>query len=455
MGICDTVKQHAGAQFLDVIQWLDDTRNTLVYRFPIFNQAIQSGAKLVVREGQAAVFVAEGKFSECFGPGSYDLSTNTKSILSFFESIKYALNYPYKGDIYFVSTRKFTDQKWGTPQPLAVRDPDFGSIQIRAFGTFCYKISDPPTFLREVVGTDGLFTTDEINGQLKRKVLSVFASLLKDAKIPFDMLVGAGLELSDAVKENLTPRFLEDYGISVTDFTVDGVTLPPEVQKYYEKRQGMAMLGNLDAYAKLQAADAIPDAAKNPGIGGAGMGLGVGLAMGQQVVGTMMQSQGVSTFAPHTGLPSAPPPMPPPPPMATMFHYAGPSGQAQLGARDIAQKVAENRQAAHNVWAAGWPGWKAWTDVPEIVALVPPLPPPPPAPAVVNFHYASPQGTTEELPSNEIANRVRSQPGAAHLVWKAGFDGWKPAKDVPEIQAFLNAAVPPPPPGFPPPPPIG
>lgn len=451
MGIWDTVKQHATAQFLDVIQWLDDTRNTLVYRFPIFNQAIQDGAKLVVREGQAAVFVAEGKFSECFGPGTYDLSTSTKSIVSFFESIKYALNYPYKGDIYFVSTRKFTDQKWGTPQPIAVRDPDFGSIQIRAFGTFCYRIQDPARFLREVVGTDGLFTTDEINGQLKRKVLSVFASLLKDAKIPFDMLVGAGLELSDALKEALTPRFLEDYGIAVTDFTVDGVTLPPEVQKYYEKRQGMAMLGNLDQYAKLQAADAITDAARNPGIGGAGMGLGVGLAMGQQVVGAVAGSaQAPGTFNPHTGLTPA---VPPPPPMAPAmrYHYQGPAGQAQLTGQEVAGKVMENRAAPHHVWAPGWPGWKPWTEVPEIVALVPPVPPPPPT--VVRFHYHGPGGATEELGANDIAARVRQQPAASHLVWKAGFDAWKQAKDVPEIAMFLAGDVPPPPPGFPPPPP--
>jgi membrane protease subunit (stomatin/prohibitin family) len=446
MSLWNTIKTHATAQFLDVIEWLDDTRDTLVYRFPIFNQAIQDGGRLVVREGQSAVFVSEGRFSEVFAPGTYTLSTQNKPLLSFFESIKYQLNYPYKGDVYFVNTRKFTDQKWGTPQPVAVRDPDFGSIQIRAFGTFCYRISNPQKFLGEVVGTDGLFTTDEINGQLKRKVLSVFAALLKDAKIPFDMLVGSGLELAEALKEKLSPKFEEDYGITVTDFTVDGVTLPAEVQKYYEKRQGMAMLGNLDAYTKLQQADAIGDAARNPGIGGAGVGMGVGFAMGQQIGAGMGQAaQAPGTFNPHTGLgPAAPPP---PPPAAARLHYNGPAGQGEYTPAEIAAFVAANRDGTHHVWAPGWPGWKAWKDVPEVVAALPPAPPPPPG--ATRFHYSGSAGDSEEIPADEIARRVAAEPDGRHLVWRAGMAGWVEALQVPEIAALLGGGPPPPPAGPP------
>ena len=151
MGLWDTLTSNAKAQFLDVIQWLDESSNTLVYRFPTHQQAIQSGGKLVVREGQAAVFIAEGRLSEVFGPGTYELSTKTRAIAGFFETIKYAFNYPYKGDIYFVSTRQNTDQKWGTANPIILRDKDFGMVRLRAFGVFAYRVSDPATFLRELL----------------------------------------------------------------------------------------------------------------------------------------------------------------------------------------------------------------------------------------------------------------------------------------------------------------
>jgi membrane protease subunit (stomatin/prohibitin family) len=454
MGLWDTIKPHVGAQFLDVIQWLDDSRDTLVYRFPVFNQAIQSGGRLVVREGQAAIFVAEGRFSECFGPGTYELSTRTTAIISFFESIKYGLNYPYKGDIYFVNTRQFTEQKWGTPQPIPVRDPEFGSIQIRAFGTYQYRITDPVRFLREVVGTDGLFTTEEINGQLKRKVLSVFAALLRDAKIPFDMLVGAGLELSEALKEKITPIFQESYGIAVTDFTVDGVTLPDKVQEYYEKRQAMGIIGDLGAYTRMQQADAIGDAARNPGIGGAGVGMGVGLAMGQQIgqaMGGAAGPQGGAVFDPHTGLRGGGTPPPPPPGLARL-HYHGDAGEGQYTAQEIAQFIAQNRTGTHHVWAPGWPGWKPAMEVPEIARAVPPAPPPPPPVASQPFHYLGTGEQPEPLVATEIARRIAADPGGRHLVWRLELGGWKPAREVPEIAALL-AQVPPPPPGFPPPPP--
>jgi membrane protease subunit (stomatin/prohibitin family) len=453
MGLWDTIKTHAGAQFLDVIEWLDDSRNTLVYRYPIFNQAIQDGGKLVVREGQAAIFVSEGRFSECFGPGTYELSTRTKAVWGFFETIKYSLNYPYKGDIYFVNTRQFPDQKWGTPQPLPVRDPEFGSIQIRAFGIYQYRITDPVKFLREVVGTDGLFTVDEINGQLKRKVLSVFAALLRDAKIPFDMLVGAGLELAEALKEKITPIFQEAYGIAVTDFTVDGVTLPPKVQEYYEKRQGMGILGDLNAYTRLQQADAIGDAARNTGIGGAGVGMGVGWAMGQQIGGAMSgPQQGGGQFNPHQGLQGGGA-APPPPPGLAKLHYHGDAGKGEYTAQEIAQFVAKNRTGTHHVWAQGWPGWKPWSEVPEIVQAVPPAPPPPPPSTAQPFHYLGANEQPEQLVAAEIAKRMAADPGGRHLVWRLELGGWKPAAEVDEIVAAMNTGGPPPPPGSAPPPP--
>ena len=184
MGLWDTLKQHAGAQFLDVIEWLDDSNDTIVYRFPVFNQAITDKSKVVVREGQAVVFIHEGVLSDVFGPGTYTLDTRNAPITSFFSSIKYGLNYPYKGDIYFVNTKQFRENRWGTSNPVMMRDAEFGPVRIRAFGIYTYRVTDPGVFLKQVVGTDGLFTTDEINGQLKRKLVSGLADTIGKARIP-------------------------------------------------------------------------------------------------------------------------------------------------------------------------------------------------------------------------------------------------------------------------------
>lgn len=375
MGLWDTLTQHAKAQFLDVIQWMDDSKDTLVYRFPMFQQAIQDGGKLVVREGQAGVFIAEGRLSEVFGPGTYTLSTNNKAISSFFESIKYSLNYPFKGDVYFVSTKQNTDQKWGTANPIIMRDKDFGMVRIRAFGIFAYRISDPAIFLREIVGTNGWLTTEEINGQLKRKLVSALADTIGESKIPLLDLMGQYMDLGDALRQRLNGWFQENYGITLTDFVVENISVPPEVEKMLDKRTSMGIVGDMGAFTQFQTANAIEDAAKRPGGGGAFMEAGLGLAMG----GVMGQQMGRATaqqgaFNPQVGL-SAPPPLPPP---AAVFHYNGPDGSTlQLGAGDIAQRVSANPTGRHLVWREGLSGWLDPKTVPEIAAAFGPPPPPP------------------------------------------------------------------------------
>jgi membrane protease subunit (stomatin/prohibitin family) len=449
MGLWDTLKQHAGAQFLDVIEWLDDSRNTIVYRFPIFNQAIQDGGKLVVREGQAAVFINEGKLSEVFGPGTYELSTRTKAVWSFFETIKYQLNYPYKGDIYFVNTRQFMDQKWGTSNPIMLRDADFGPTRIRAYGTYTFRVTDPAQFLREVVATDGLFTTNEIEGQLKRKLVSQFTDAVVSAKVPVLDLGARFSELGEGMSKQMTPWFQQHYGITLTDFTIENVSLPPNVEKALDKRTSMGVLGDLNAYSQFQAANALEDAAKNPGSGGAMMNAGMGFAMGNVMANQMAQAHqpGGGQFNPQHGMAQGPPP--PPPSTGMQYHYHGPGNdQGQFNAQQIAQKIAANREGAHNIWAAGWPGWKPWSQVPEIAGLVPPASPP-----GATFHYHGASGQAE-LSAQQIAAKVRADPGGRHMVWKQGFDGWKDAKEVPEIAAAMSAGGPPPPPGSPPPPPM-
>jgi membrane protease subunit (stomatin/prohibitin family) len=350
MGLWDTLKQHAGAQFLDVIEWLDDSRNTIVYRFPIFNQAIQDGGKLVVREGQAAVFINEGKLSEVFGPGTYELSTRTKAVWSFFETIKYQLNYPYKGDIYFVNTRQFMDQKWGTSNPIMLRDADFGPTRIRAYGTYTFRVTDPAQFLREVVATDGLFTTNEIEGQLKRKLVSQFTDAVVSAKVPVLDLGARFSELGEGMSKQMTPWFQQHYGITLTDFTIENVSLPPNVEKALDKRTSMGVLGDLNAYSQFQAANALEDAAKNPGSGGAMMNAGMGFAMGNVMANQMAQAHqpGGGQFNPQHGMAQGPPP--PPPSTGMQYHYHGPGNdQGQFNAQQIAQKIAANREGAHNI----------------------------------------------------------------------------------------------------------
>ncbi|MFT5584717.1 MAG: membrane protease subunit (stomatin/prohibitin family) [Cognaticolwellia sp.] len=432
MSLWKTLKNHAGAQFLDVIQWLDDSGDTLVYRFPIFNQAIQDGGKLVVRPGQAAVFVNEGQLSESFGPGTFELSTRTKAISSFFDSIAYKLNYPYKGDVYFISTTRQTAQKWGTPAPFLFEDPKYGGIEIRAFGTFEYRITDPGRFLSEVVGTKGLFTSAEINGQLKAQLIDAFRANLKRLAVEKDINVNHldthFYELKGAFLEGMNPGFVEKYGLTLTDFSIGGLNLPDDLRAILNKRREMDMLGDPERFARFQAANAMRDAAQNPGMAGSMMGAGVGMGMGQ-MMGAQMSAPPVQ----HT---------PPPPPGPAQLHYTGPGGQAQLSAQEIAQRVAQDRTANHQVWAPGWPSWKSWDEVPQVASLLPP--PAPPAPSASSYHYAGPAGQRGEYSAEEIQARIAGNPSGRHMVWKDGMPAWAEAKTVLEFQSAAPPPLPPP-----------
>jgi membrane protease subunit (stomatin/prohibitin family) len=439
MGLWDKLKQHAGAQFLEVIDWMDDSKDTLVFRYPTFNQAITDNSKLVVREGQASVFVAEGRLSEVFGPGTYKLDTKNAPVMRFFQSIVYKLEEPYKGDIYFVNTRQFTDNGWGTATPIMLRDAEFGPVRIRAYGVFSYRITDPATFLRQLVGTDGLFTTDEINGQLKKKLVGSLAQVVGQARIAVLDLAGSYQDLGDRLRDQLNPTFAESYGITLTDFTIQSISLPEEVEKALDTRTKMGVLGNLDAYTKLKAADAIEHAAKNPGMGGMAASMGVGFGVGNQVGAQIARSQGAA-FDPQTGMQGGAPITPPPLPQAEVWHYHGPSGQHQLPLSELVSRVGADRSANHMVWKPGFPAWKSWREVPEIAGQLPAAPPPMPG-GSASYHYNGPAGQgTKSL--DEVVAAVMSNPGGAHHVWQSGWSGWKGVQDVPEIAARL----PPPPP---------
>jgi membrane protease subunit (stomatin/prohibitin family) len=445
LGLWNTLKKHAGAQFLEVVEWLDDTKDTIVWRFPVFNQAITDNSKLVVREGQAGVFVSEGRLSDVFGPGTYTLDTSNKAVLSFFTSIAYQLNYPYKGDVYFVSTRQFMDNGWGTPNPIMLRDAEFGPVRIRAFGTYSYRITDPAEFLRQVVGTDGLFTTDEINGQLKRKLVSELADTIGQARIPVLDLAANYSDLAAALCERINPIFQSSYGITITDFNIQNISLPEAVEKALDERTKMGVLGNLDAYTKLKSAEAIQTAAGNQGIGGMGVGMGVGFGVGNQMANQMSGAQGAGPFNPHTGMQGPPTPAPPPPPAASTWHYSGSGGQSTLGLADVVARISADRDGTHHLWQPGWAGWKPWKEVPEVASQIA-APPPPPGAASVSFHYNGPSGQAVKSLA-EVVQAVQASPGAKHHVWQQGWSGWKSAGDVAEIQAELakNQGPPPPP----------
>ncbi|GLH73926.1 hypothetical protein GETHLI_24280 [Geothrix limicola] len=295
MGLMDWGK----AQFLDILEWLDDSNDTLAWRFPMRGQEIQNGGQLVVRESQEAVFVNEGQMADVFKPGTHRLTTQNLPILATLKGWKYGFESPFKSDVYFISTKLYNDLKWGTSNPIMMRDADFGMLRIRAFGIYSIKVVDSATFLRQLVGTNGVYTVPDISEQLRKTIMSRFTDVLGEAKVPALDLASKYDELSDLVRQKLAEEF-KTMGLELSKFFVENISLPEEVEAMMDKRTGVGMMAPvMGAYTQMQVADSIPLAAQNPG-GVAGMGMGVGLGfgmgnmMGQQMAGSqqMMGQQG-------------------------------------------------------------------------------------------------------------------------------------------------------------------
>ena len=351
MGIFDKIKGQIGAQFLDVIEWTSEDASLIAWRFPIFDKAIQDGGQLVVREGQVAIFVQEGVLSDVFGPGTYELSTNSPAISGFFDSIAYQFNNPYKGDVYFFSTKKFAENGWGTKNPIMYEADGFGALELRAFGHFDFKLTEPTVFLREVVSTEAEVSIDQLVGKLRSKMASAFGDMLNESKLPFAKVSGQFDELGEAMMTSKADAFATDFGLTLTDFVVESVSLPEEVLKSFREAQSMKMVG-AGNYTEFQAAKAIRGSSDGSG-GGANtmMEAGVGMAMGQMLAGQMAGGAQAPQAAPASATP-------PPAPSQATFHYNGVAGSGQFTAEHIAGLVAANRGGAHNVWASGWPEWK-------------------------------------------------------------------------------------------------
>jgi membrane protease subunit (stomatin/prohibitin family) len=361
MSLLDKIR----GEFIDIIEWTEPPHSEiLAYRFPRYDNEIKMGARLTVREGQAAAFVNEGQLADVFAPRMYTLETHNLPILSTLRGWKYGFHSPFKAEVYFVSTRQWTDQKWGTQNPILLRDPEFGPVRVRAFGTYSFQVTDPAAFLRQLVATDPSFETYEITAQLRNAIVARFADALGQAKLAVLDLAGSYDRIGQAALEKIRPD-LAAMGLALRAFYVENVSLPPEVEQALDKRTQMGVLGNLDQYAKFQAANAIPEAAANPGgLGGAGASLAAGMAMGQQMARALQ--------------PSAAPGTPPPLPGSSGFFLG--VGGVQSGPFDLAALQAKLRDGsltrATLVWRQGMPEWTPAERVAELAALFAAMPPP-------------------------------------------------------------------------------
>ena len=302
MGLMDYLK----TQFLEIIQWQDDSRDTISFRYPDEDKEIKRGAQLIVRESQAAQFIYLGEFGDTFGPGKHTLSTDNIPILSTLKGWKYGLESPFKADVYFVNTRLFTGNKWGTANPIMLRDADFGIVRARAYGTFDFHVSDVKVFLKEVAGTDDHFRLDEFADTMRSRIVSVFTDALASAKVPVLDVAARYTELGEALLPAINPAVTAKYGIEISSFIVENVSLPPEVEQAIDKRSSMAAVGNLNDYVKFQMAEAMGKG-EGGGMANTAAQLGAGLAMGQQMMSAMGSTQTTPPVAPAGAVP---PPIP-------------------------------------------------------------------------------------------------------------------------------------------------
>ena len=369
MGFFDKLK----GEFIDIIEWTGGGDGTLAYRFDRYQNEIKNGAKLTVREGQVAIFVNEGKLADIFTPGMYELKTENLPILSTLKGWKYGFNSPFKAEVVFVATTRQTDQKWGTKSPITLDDPRFGFVEIRAFGTYVIKVNDPRVFLTTVVGTDGEFTAEEISGQLRSLIVTRFTDAIGESNLTVERFASQLNELSEFALTSMAPEFL-NYGLELCDILVENVSMPDEIKKEIHELSRLGRI-NIAQYQQLKAAKAIEKAAENPGgVAGAGVGLGAGFAianqMGNAFSGANMGNQQQTT--------TAPPPPPLPGQQVVSYHVAL-NGQ-QAGPYDIntLKGLVDSNQLNQEtlVWTNGMANWTKAGEVPALAVLFLKSPPP-------------------------------------------------------------------------------
>jgi membrane protease subunit (stomatin/prohibitin family) len=348
-------------EFVDIIEWLDSTDDTMVYRFQRYNNEIKMGAKLIVRPGQKAVFVNEGRIADSFEPGMYRLNTQNLPILSTLMGWAYGFNSPFKAEVYFFNTKIFTNLKWGTSNPIIIRDPELGPVRLRAYGTYNVRIAQPQEFLQKLVSTDGLLQVEEVSDQIRNMILTSFTTGFGTARIPLFDFAARYTELGETIR-NAMQSEVQSFGLDLTQLLIENVSLPSEVEAALDKRASIGMLGNMQQYAQYQAANAIEESAQNPSGGNSPLDFGVGIAMGQQLTNAMQ------SFSQPTN--STPPASPVPPQW-----YISLNGQ-NLGPFSINQLLQNGLTPQSFVWRAGMKNWQLASQVAELASLLPGSPPP-------------------------------------------------------------------------------
>lgn len=377
MDIFGKIKEKLTNEFIDIVEWLDYTDDTIAYRFERYQNEIKNGAKLIVREGQTAVFINEGQLADVFGPGTYDLTTQNLPILSTLKGWKYGFNSPFKAEVYFVNTHLFTDEKWGTKSPITLSDDRFGLVEIRAFGTYAFKISDAGKFIKDIVGTDSNFTNFEINEHLKSLIATRFTNTVGQANLPIELYAANTTELSDTCREVMAPEF-QSVGISLEKFYIENVSMPEDLKKEIFEYSRIDKL-DLDKLTKFKTAKAIEAAAQNEGgTAGAGMGMGMGFVLAQQMGGMM---GGNTQAAPQQAAQPSAGAVPPPMPAQTLYYYAVNGAQQGPATFEQLQSLFANRTINRDslVWKQGMSAWTALKEVEELKSFLggntpPPLP---------------------------------------------------------------------------------
>lgn len=364
MGFLDKLR----AELVDIVEWVDDSRTVLVWRFPRYHNQIKQGAKLIVRPGQVAVFVHKGKLADVFPPGTHELNTENLPILSTLQGWKHGFDSPIKAEIYFVSTRQITELKWGTPKPVIVRDPDFGPVRVRAFGTYTLRASDPRALLSELVGADGEFDVEEINVLLRSLIGSAFAETVANSGLSVPDLAASYGAMSDTLREAVKAKVDDEYGLDIPVLAIVNISLPEEVEQALDAGSSMRAVGDLDSYRSYQISKSVPSAAANPagGLAAAGVGLGMGMSM----------LGGMNARGERPDLTLVPPPIGS---AHAVWHVAeagratGPFTLAEIGEAIAAGRVG----AATMVWRPGMAEWRTAGEVDDLAGLL--APPPPPA----------------------------------------------------------------------------
>ncbi len=367
MGLWDKIT----GQFIDVIEWTDSSNDTMVWRFERQGNEIKYGAQLTVRESQIAVFVNEGQIADVFQPGRTVLETANIPILSTLQAWKHGFNSPFKAEIYFINTRRFTDLKWGTKNPVMLRDKEFGAVRLRAFGTYEMRVKEPVAFLKEIVGTDQHFTTDEVSEQLRNLIVSRFATVLGNSGVPVLDLAANYDQLGGFLTSRIAPEF-SNYGIELTRLLVENISLPPEVEAALDKRTSMGVIGDLSRFMHYQAAESMTAAASNPsGTAAAGVGMGMGMAMAQQM--GQMLGQSAPGAPPQAGT-GAPPPLPG---VKSFFIAVNGAQQGPFDLGAMAQRAANGELTRETlVWTQGMADWQPAAKIGELAQIFAAAPPP-------------------------------------------------------------------------------